>query len=68
MAHDTIRISCATPTCPNYQVLHRDGPLPSGDWFCSTCEDHHAELEADDLYRREQQAHNHQQEMSHEKF
>jgi hypothetical protein len=37
-----IRINCTTDTCPNYQTVHGDSFVPP-DWYCSACEDHHAE-------------------------
>ena len=50
---DGIRIDCSTETCPNYEVIHRDDPIPSDHehWRCSTCEDALAEQEATERAR-----------------
>jgi hypothetical protein len=49
----SIRLDCTTETCPNYQMVRADDPIPAQPWRCSTCLDAIERQMVDELARRE---------------
>ena len=48
-----IRVDCTEPTCPNYQMVGDDAPVPAQPWRCSPCEDALLEQQVNALARIE---------------